>query len=284
MSLSPEMQALIDGAKKKHARNNTKVLKVKEGNMMVRVLVPNPTKPFWAERAVHWIKADKDGKPMAVIGCDEKVHQKPCATCAAINRAMRSMTDAESQDLVKSWNARDSFLLQVYVPAGEDKSDKAQVLEVSKSLYTDILDVIGQWGTDKTLILNRTGRTVKDTRYKAMASPKDVDLPAGIMDSCIDLAEWVETEDFREEPSKAINAIASISGISVPPASPALTGGVDPSALLAASPAVALVPGAMPSAPSTAPSVAALATPVSEAPVATKEAEIDELEALLGAL
>jgi hypothetical protein len=238
MALSPAMQALLKNARNKYqSRGATKVLKIKEGKTRYRVLTGNQNGvegQFWADLGVHWIKAEKNGKPMAVTGCHEKVHDKPCPICNAIEKAMLSAPDTETENLYKEWRSRKQALLNVIVRDGVDKSDVAQILEVPATVIEQIFGVLQTYADDGIdaldsdsgvdFIIERRGKGF-DTEYSVTVPPKSVAVTKAQLDSRHDLADYISREHFRGEETKALNSIAQITGVSMPSAGPALASG-----------------------------------------------------------
>lgn len=237
MALSPQMQKLLkEGRNKYQSRGATKVVKLKEGKTRIRVIPGNQggvEGKFWADLGVHWIKAEKNGKPMAVTGCHEKVHDKPCAVCNAVEKALLSAPDTETEELYKEWRSRKTALLNAIIRDGADKSDVAQILEVPSTVIENIFGILQTYADDNMdaldpndgidFIVERTGKGF-DTKYNVTPPPKSVALTKAQVDSAVDLYEFIEREHFRGEETKALNSIAQIAGVSLPSsAGPALS-------------------------------------------------------------
>lgn len=224
MALTPAMQALLKNARNKYqSRGAAKVIKPKEGKTRIRVLPgPTPEDLFYADLGVHWIKASATGKPLAVVGCHEKVHDQPCAICSAIETAIQSATDTETENLYKSWRSRKSGLMNVIVRDGPDKSDLAQIMEVPATVMEKIIGNIQTyadddiWALDENtgvdFVVERRGKGF-DTEYSVTVPPKSVPVTQAQLDSRHDLAAHIEREHFRGEDQKALNAIAQITGV-----------------------------------------------------------------------
>lgn len=238
MALSPAMQKLLkEGRNKYQSRGATKVVKLKEGKTRIRIIPGNQggvEGKFWADLGVHWIKAEKNGKPMAVTGCHEKVHDKPCAVCNAVEQALLSAPDSDTEALYKEWRSRKTALFNAIHRDGADKSDLSQITEVPATVIEQIFGTLQTYADDGIdaidpnegvdFIVERRGKGF-DTEYSVTVPPKSVALTKAQIDSAVDLYDFIEREHFRGEESKALNAISQIAGVSVPSAGPALASG-----------------------------------------------------------
>lgn len=238
MALSPAMQKLLkEGRNKYQSRGATKVVKIKEGKTRIRVIPGNQggvEGKFWADLGVHWIKAEKNGKPMAVTGCHEKVHDKPCPVCNAVEKALLSAPDSDTESLYKEWRSRKTALLNAIHRDGADKSDVSQVTEVPATVIEQIFGVLQTYADDSIdaidanegvdFIIERRGKGF-DTEYSVTVPPKSVALTKAQLDSAADLYDFIEREHFRGEENKALSSITQITGVYVPPTGPALASG-----------------------------------------------------------
>lgn len=246
MAVSSALRDLLkQGRNKYQSRGATKVIKPKEGKTRIRVL-PGPTSDdlFYADLGVHWIKASPTAKPLVVLGCQEKVYDKPCPVCAAIETAIQSATDTETENLYKSWRSRKSGLLNVIVRDGPDKSDLAQIMEVSATVMEQIIGNVQTymdddiWALDAEtgvdFIIERRGKGF-DTEYSVTIPPKSVPVTQAQLDSRHDLQDYIAREHFRGDEQKALNAIAQITGVTANLNTPALSNGRTTAAALTSS-------------------------------------------------
>lgn len=223
MALSPSLMAAIKGAKAKHSRGGlTKIVKVKEGKTKVRIL-PGLGEDgiFWQDLGIHWIKQEKNGKPVAVVGCHDHTYEQPCPVCTAIDKALKSATDDTEVELYKEWGARKEVLVNALIRSGSDASEDPVVLSLTSTTFAAILSVIEEYAdemgnildpdTGIDFVIERAGKGL-DTKYTVMPAPKSTAVPKAALDKRIDLAEFVQTEFFGKD-TKALNAIASISGV-----------------------------------------------------------------------
>jgi hypothetical protein len=226
MALSPELAALVKQTKNKMNRTGARSKKLKAGKTQVRVL-PNPSAKdgkFWAELGVHWIKTEENGKPVAVVGCDDHVHGKSCAICTAIDRASKAAVDDSTLKIVKEWKVKKSVLVNALIRSGDDKSDDPVILELTETTFAQILGMIGEYEDDygdildpKTgidFMIERIGSGL-DTKYSVLPKMKAAPVPDGVMSRLNDLDAHIETEFFRGDERKALTAIANMMGIRV---------------------------------------------------------------------
>lgn len=235
MPLDPSLRKLVSGAANKYSRSSGSRIKPKEGVNRYRILVPSrkdaPWMPangqFWADLGVHWIKAEENGKPLAVIGCRSIVYQEPSEIAPAIDRAIASAIDEESKKLYEGWKARPSILVNVLDRSkGSSDPDTPQILELTPTTWGAVMGVIQQFDEEGEDVLDanegldititRTGKGL-NTQYAVNTAPgKSAPVPKGALQNCHDLMKHIEQEFFREEPAKALAQIATISGVSLP--------------------------------------------------------------------
>jgi hypothetical protein len=230
MALSPELLALVKKGKAAYTKSSRSV-KLKEGKTTLRV-VGKPNEKFWADLGVHWIKTEKNGKPVAVCGCDDIVHQKPCLIDTAIDRASKAASDDETLAIIKEWKVKKSVLVNALVRSGSDASEEPQVVELTPTTFGQILSTIEEYANSDIDILSfgpdgmdfiveRIGKGL-DTEYRVMTAPKSKPVPAGTLERLHDLDAYIEKEFFRGDERKALVAIANMTGVSV--GGPALSG------------------------------------------------------------
>lgn len=228
-TMSPALLALVKGAKNKYGRSDGKIIKFKEGKTTFRVLPfqveDGEPGQFWFETAVHWIKTETNGKPVAVCGCDAVVHSTSCKVCSAIELAKPSAVSDEDAKLIKEWNAKKGVLIQVLILSGSDASpDNPQIVELTPTTFSQVMSVMEEYSsqcditdpqTGMNLVVERSGKGL-DTKYQIMTTPTGPKTVAkGVMEKCVNLKELVEKEFFRGDEVKAITAISNMTGISL---------------------------------------------------------------------
>lgn len=84
-------------------------MKPKEGHNNYRVLVPTNDRieknngQWWIDVGVHWIKASKNGKTLAVVGDPAITFGEPSRINSAIERAIATAPDSTCKKLYESW-------------------------------------------------------------------------------------------------------------------------------------------------------------------------------------
>jgi hypothetical protein len=222
MALSPELLKLVKSSKNKHTRTGNSV-QLKEGKTTIRILAKGADQ-FWFDFAVHWIKTEKNGKPVAVVGCKDEVFGEPCAICTAIAQATAQATDQDEIDLIKEWKAKKGVLVNALVRSGPDKSESPQIVELKPTVWAEIAGMIAEYqeadvdlldaAKGQDFIVERRGKGL-DTKYSVMLAPKSNPVPIEAFDSMLDLKEYVEAQYFRGDETKALTAIANVTGVSV---------------------------------------------------------------------
>jgi len=227
MALSAALRARIETAKNKYQKNTNKTIKPKDGRNLYRILTPINAEwvkknngEWWVELGVHWIKAAVNGKPIAVVGDPTTTFGEPSVVNTAIERAIATAPDSDSQKLYESWRARQTILINV---VNRDDNNKVEVLELTKGTFAKILDLIEMFdddGEDITdpqqghdIVIKRDGKGL-NTEYTVMIAPgKSAPVTEEQMKQAVDLISFVRTNYFRGEEKKALAAIASTSGI-----------------------------------------------------------------------
>lgn len=221
MALNPALLAAIKGAKAKHAGPKGKIVGLKEGKNRVRILPnPDPELPFWHDLGVHWIKPEKNAKPMAVVGCHDHTYDKPCPICVAIDKAAKLTTDDDELEVIKEMTARKQVLVNALMRNGENPNDPV-VLGLTSTTFSNLCSIIEEYAEEfgdvldlkngLDFVIERTGKGL-DTKYSIMPAPKSEAVGKDVMSRIVDLKEFVSQEYFRND-TKALNAIAEITGV-----------------------------------------------------------------------
>ena len=311
MALSPELKKMVSGAKNKYSGGNGKTTKPKDGRNTYRILAPTsaqaPWVPasgqYWADLGVHWIKADKAGKPLAVVGDCDTVYQQPSVLNTAIEMAINSAMDEESKELYNEWKAKKSVLVNAI---DRSQGDEPIVLELTGTTFGKVMDLINVYddaGKDITdpvsgvdIIITKTGKQL-NTKYDVMVDPAPPKpISPDVLSRTVDLHAFIAQNFFRGEEQKALNCIAQIAGVAVPALSgPATAAGArtptaalsSPAAAVAGATVASTAAAPVQSAPAAAP-VAETAAPAEDPAIAARRAEIlrrqQEAEAELAAL
>lgn len=250
--------ALISKAKQKYSSADD-ALRPKDGKNTYRILAPTkeqaewvgPDGEFWQDVGVHWIKADLNGKPLAVVGDASVCFGQLNPLDAIIEKAVSQSIGEEDKKLAESWRSQKRILLNVL-----DRSDKnaenPQVLEVTRTTWASILEqaqTFAQAGFnifDQAMGLDinivKTGKNL-NTKYDVSITPlmpgqSPVPVSDEVMSKCVDLPNWVRNKYFKGEEDKAAALIAQTAGIALPGGAPAVTART-PTAALTSGAAVA---------------------------------------------
>lgn len=302
------LMALLNKAKSKYASSGADALKPKDGKNIYRILAPTEEQAdwlgadgqFWQDVGVHWIRADANGKPMAVVGDPMVCFGEANPIEAMIEKAIASAYSPEEKELYSGWRSQKRILVNAL-----DRSDKnsgPQPLELTRTTWASILDAASNYASmginifdqhaGLDIIITKSGRGLT-TKYDVMVAPS---VPGAAptptsdedMARCANLAEWVRTKYFKGEEQKAITAIATITGVAAPGAAPAITSATPTAALTSAA---AVAPGASVAAAAATTTAAAVEdATIVEAEIIDPASTIDtssadtmaELDALLG--
>lgn len=223
MALSPALRALMKDAQNKYSRAGSTV-KMKEGKNQIRIIQTSQDGKFWADIGVHWIKAEANGKPLAVVGCREIIKDEQCEICDAIEQAARQAVDDESLKIIKDWKAKKSILLVALVRTDDASSEVPQIVEITPSTFTQIISCIDEYEesgvnildpkSGHDIIIKRSGRGL-DTEYTVLVAPKPSSYNAKSVHANLpNLEEFIEKNYFRGDEKKALQAIGRITGLS----------------------------------------------------------------------
>lgn len=223
MALDPKLLALVKKSKSKHTRSGNSV-QLKEGKTTLRILAKGNDQ-FWLDIGVHWIKLAENAKPVAVVGCREEVFGEPCPICAAIDQASAAATSDEETAIIKQWKAKKGVLVNALIRSGSDASEEPQVVELRPTAWAAISGTIAEYAEQDINVLDpgkdgidfvveRRGKGF-DTEYSVMVAPRSKPVPDGVLDRLHDLKEFAESQYFRGDETKALTAIANLTGISV---------------------------------------------------------------------
>lgn len=222
--------------------NRVDIIKPAPGKHKYRIL---PAKSgdgmFWADLGRHYIK-DIEGKMSAVYVCVEQTFGKPCAVCQEIIRAGKHVSeDAEANALEESRCKRADVLLNVLHLSNAEKAGTPQVMGVSPTTFDKILAVFEEYqteGIDITslsegvdLVIEREG-TGLNTKYSVMAAVKSKPVAGDVMETAVDLQEFVQQES-EADLRKALNAVNAIVGIIDAPIAAAVAAPVTKAAISA---------------------------------------------------
>lgn len=237
MALNPMLKKLVSQSAAKYKGGNSKLSKLKEGRNVIRIIAPGvwqglPDVPgenpnFYRELGVHWIKADANAKPLAVVGSEEICFQRPSALAAAIDMAIANAYDEDSKKLFEEWKARKSIILNVI---NRDANDEVQTLELTPTTFGKVMDLVNLYddsginildhATGIDIAITKTGKGL-NTTYDVQVMPQIPGKPfkpvsQAAIDSAEKLDDFIMSNYFRGDEQKALNAVATIAGIQIP--------------------------------------------------------------------
>ncbi|GAL23040.1 putative regulator [Vibrio maritimus] len=230
MSASAKLREKL-AAKKKSIQANSgqraDVMRIPMGKHKFRILPAHKDAAddqFWADFGLHYIKGDeKDAtsgrnKVKAVYVCVDKTFEKPCDVCAAIEEAARHASDDEQLELIEEAKCRRAeILLNVVHRNSSDKSNIAQILQMTPTTFEKVIDIMEEYpemidpkeGID--LLITREG-TGLNTKYNVMPAAKSEPVPDEVLDTMTNLQDFVqqEHEDGLKKALSAVNATVGL--------------------------------------------------------------------------
>lgn len=235
MALNPLLKKLVTQSAAKYKGATAKAVKPKEGRNVYRFIVPKPGEVSWVgddgmffrELGVHWIKPDLNAKPIAVVGSEEICFQRVSPLAAAIDMAIAGAYDEDSKKLYEEWKARRSIVCNV---VSRDNGNSVDVLELTPTTFSKVMDVAKLYDDsdvdifDHTMgmdvVITKTGKglnTSYDVAVVPLAPGKSfAPVTQDQINQAANLDDWIQSNYFRGEEQKALNAVAQIAGISIP--------------------------------------------------------------------
>lgn len=181
---------------------------------------------FWHDFGQHFIKNEAD-EIQAIYPCLNKTYGRPCPVCEGLSRAMKASPDEATTEVLKKASSSQSYLLNVLALDSAENAGTPQILEVRKSVFNQILELMNDWGTaifdsenPQIITINREGKGI-NTKYQVMVSAKKHTMPASVYKNLNNLDDYVRQENEEQE-RRAIAAINGVAGlISSTPKTPA---------------------------------------------------------------
>lgn len=213
----------------------TKTYKFKVGTTMIRILPDTKSAEgdAWREYGQHFIKDENDNL-LAVIG-DRSIVSGGTETCPvrdALLAAAKTAPKDLKDHIYKKVLAKMNNLMNIVVLGQVTKDKKlvqdpeappseVQLLSLSQNQLDDILSIFEIYidndedpfdlNNGITLMVERTGMTATDTRYKYNAYPKKMPISAEVFAKANDLDAWIAST-FKEGAAKALAAVGQITG------------------------------------------------------------------------
>ena len=207
-------------SKSQAIKQRAKTVKPKDGQNKI-ILLPGWRKGeehvFFHDFGQHYIK-NLAGELQAVYPCLDKTFNKPCPVCQAISHATVGVTDDEQIKALKDASSAQSYLLNVLTLDGENKTEP-QILEIRKSVFGQILDLMEDWGSavfdpeePQIITINREGKGL-NTKYSVQISAKKHPIDSEeVYAKLNDLDEYVRQEN-EENMQRAIGAVKGVVGL-----------------------------------------------------------------------
>lgn len=215
MNLSELLQKAKDKSNAIKAKSKTIKPKAGDNNyVLLKGWRKDDESQFWHDFGLHYIKGE-DGQLKVVYPCNDKIHGHTCPICQALLQAGKQASTDEQLDLIEQATSKQSYLLNVL--ALDEDPNNPQILEVGKSVFGQILEVLQEWGAD--IFDEKEARIVKITRegsglttkYTVQAGNKKHTIPSGVFDRLNDLDDYVKQES-EENMRKALYTIGEVSG------------------------------------------------------------------------
>ena len=203
-------------------------MKPEEGHNNYRVLVPTNDRieknngQWWIDVGVHWIKASKNGKTLAVVGDLAITFGEPSRINSAIERAIATAPDSTCKKLYESWRARSSIWFNII---NRDDNNKVEILELSKKIFAQVLDLVEMYDDrDQYITDTVNGVDIVITRVgKRIDTKNTVPVKTGISKlatpdqriECHDSISSVKKQYFNNKENAAFLAISNLSGIAL---------------------------------------------------------------------
>ncbi len=171
---------------------------------------------FYHDFGQHFIKNEAD-EIQAIYPCLEKTYGRPCPVCQGLSVALKASPDEATTEVLKKAASSGSYLLNVLALDG-DNAGTPQILEVRKTVFGQVLELMQDWGTaifdtenPQIITINREGKGI-NTKYQVMISAKKHTMPANVFKQLNDLDDYVRQENEEQE-RRAIAAINGVAGL-----------------------------------------------------------------------
>lgn len=211
-------------AKQQQSKQQTKFLKLKNGESRF-VILPGWRKEepevFMHPYGAHWYvvpgaTSKSGGQMWGMYLCQEKTNEKPCPFCQTVREALTTIaSDEEAREFRRKWMAQQTYLLNV-LALDSETPDQPQVLQVCKTVFEQLTDIIAQWGLQvfdekepQIITIKRVQQGGMKVDYSVTVSPTKHRLPSGVLDNLIDL-DAVCTGNNDDIALQKINGIFSM--------------------------------------------------------------------------
>lgn len=181
----------------------------KQGDNLIRILPAlEPGKPFFQYIGQHW-KFGEKGLP---VYCPKLTIAKDmeCPMCDFVEEVKTKSDSKKELEYAADIAARPGWVIQILDRDEDDDKPKLYFFGAS-SVYLGVMDLItGRYPELNSIrdgydvILNRTGKGMKDTRYTVQADRDPSDVDESVLDLMVDLEEYVKMRVFKAEDIRRI--------------------------------------------------------------------------------
>jgi hypothetical protein len=228
MTSTAEMMERLRAKRAEYSRNDSKVVKIKEGKTRVRILLQPNEDPvdFGHDVGVHWIKGDENAKPLAVAGSRSVTFDEECMIATLIEKVITNAPDDETVAMAKLWKPTKRVYVNALIRSGDDKSESPVVLELTSSTFDQVMGAYETFYDENEfsmldpekgidLWIERKGKGI-DTEYLVNMTSKPVPVSKESLEKRIDLRSFIEKEHFATgKEAQALAAITRLTGVSL---------------------------------------------------------------------
>lgn len=208
---------------KKAKMNPSQILKPQPGKNRY-VILPGwragEPEIFFRDIGKHFIKNEADVL-QAVYLCHEVTHDRPCAVCESIRKAMRMTKDDDIVKVLKKSFASRDYLLNV-LALDSSEPNTPQILQLRGRPFEQLFEVVQGWSAEifnpenaVVVEVTRNGAGF-DTTWSVQPLPTRHKVPAGIKVN--DLDAYVSSQENESTRDRAIEAIGEAVGLMPPSA------------------------------------------------------------------
>lgn len=219
-AIDPAKLLAATRSKKDAIKQRAKTIKANPGSNRY-VLLPGWRKgeehTFFHDFGQHFVKNEAD-ELQAIYPCLDKTFGRPCPVCHGLASAIKQAPDEATAEVLKKAASGATYLLNVLPLDSADSAGTPQILEVRKTVFNQILDLMEDWGTaifdpaePQIIVINREGKGL-NTKYSTQISAKKHTMPANVHAQINNLDDYVRQENEENE-RRAIAAINGVAGL-----------------------------------------------------------------------
>ncbi len=169
---------------------------------------------------MHFIK-DANGDLQSTYVCLDKTFGKDCLICGALKQAANMATTEAQVEALKECGSRQTYLMNV-LALDSDRPNDPQILEVPKTVFSAIFDVLAKWGArlfdpngSQVIVINRNGSGM-NTKYTVLPDAETKPVPPQVYEKLNNLDEYVSQEN-DERLQRSLGHVQQVVGL-LPPA------------------------------------------------------------------